>query len=332
MSEQVPQRDRPEVHSGDSAPLVSVVFVSYNTRELTLRAIETLYADIETAAFGVEVIVVDNNSHDGSSEAIAGRFPDVILIRSEENLGFGRGNNRGARSASGRFLFFLNTDTETRSGTLSNLVEIASADDETGAVGARLEHPDGSEQDSIILVPRLWRIFCQFFWLDRIDLRLFSSVVLNQVDRDALQQIEAAHGAALMVRRSLFERVGAFDPDYFMYFEEADLCTRIREAGYTIFYVPNARVMHHVSASSSTRPWWLFRAMRDSRRTFARKHLPAWQRPMIELIVHTGYILRILLFSVAGIVNPRLLNLGRQMFRSYIDRSGPDRDPLEISS
>ena len=329
MSEPTPQNTPEERVEESGNPLVSVVLVSYNTRLLTLRALETLYSDIESVSFNVEVIVVDNNSHDGSPEAIAGAYPEAILIRSGENLGFGRGNNLGASSATGSFLFFLNTDTETKSGALASLVEVAGGSDEVGAVGARLEYPDGSDQDSIILVPRLWRIFCEFFWLDRINHRLFSSVVLNQVDREKLQRIEAAHGAALMVCRALFERVGAFDPDYFMYFEEADLCTRIREAGYTIFYVPGARIMHHVSASSSTRPWWLFRAMRVSRRTFARKHLPAWQRPLIEIIVHTGYLVRMLLFTLVGIVNPRLLDLGRQMFRSYADRSGPDREKVE---
>ena len=302
---------------------LSVILVSFNTRELTLVALRELYREIARVPFRVEVIVVDNRSEDHSVEAIGAAYPEVILVPSSRNRGFGQGNNIGVQHAGGEYLFFLNTDTEIRDGALLELVRFMDRHDDAGAAGARLENPDGSDQNSIILVPRLWRIFCTFFWLDRTGLTPFSGDSLIGIDRDQGREIEVAHGAALLLRRDLFERVGGFDPDFFMYYEESDLCTRIREIGYSVHYVPDARVMHHVSASSKSRPWWLFRAMRVSRMTYARKHFSPLVIPFIPLIVHTGYALRIVLFSIIGIFNPRVRDLGRQMFRSYIDRSGP---------
>lgn len=300
-----------------------MILVSFNTRELTLVALRELYREIERLPFEVEVILVDNRSLDGSLEAVAGQYPEVILVPVDENLGFGRGNNRALPHATGDYLFFLNTDTEIREGGLYELVRLMEREKGVGACGARLENPDGSDQNSILLVPRLWRIFCTFFWLDRTGVQFFSGDSLVGVPRDEPREIEVAHGAALMVRRALFESLGGFDPAFFMYYEESDLCTRIREEGFSIHYVPTARVMHHVSASSSSRPWWLFRAMRVSRMTYARKHFSPLVRPVISLIVHSGYALRIVLYMLIGIANPRVRDLGRQMFRSYIDRSGP---------
>lgn len=310
----------------DRAVQISVIFVSYNTRELTLRALEALRLEIVRSRLAVETILVDNNSQDGSVEAVAARFPEVILIPSAENLGFGRGNNCGADHASGEILLFLNTDTEIRSGALTALVDAFDRHPQVGALGARLENPDGSHQRSAILVPSLWRIFCEFFWLDRSDLSFLSGTFQNDFDPDVEQDIEVAHGAALSLRRELFEEAGRFDPDYFMYFEEADLCSRISARGHRILYVPEARVMHHSNASSSDRPWWLFRAMRESRMTFVRKHRGLPTRLLLPVLVHTGYLVRILSFALLGIVNPRLRRLGRQMIGSYTNRSGPDRE------
>ncbi len=307
------------------SPKFSVVLVNYNTKELTLRALEALDREIGVSPFEVEVILVDNASVDGSLEGVAARFPRVILLPSEVNLGFGRGNNLGVEVASGEILLFLNTDTEIRSGALPAIAGAFDRDGTVGAVGARLENPDGSHQPSAILVPSLWRIFCEFFWLDRTGLARFSGMFQNGFDPDSEQDIEAAHGAALAVRRDLFDEIGRFDPDYFMYFEEADLCTRIAERGYRIRYTPEAVVMHHVSASSGDRPWWFFRAMRNSRMTFVRKHLSGASRILLPLLVHSGYAMRIVLFGTVGLFNSRLRSLGRQMARSYVDRSGPDR-------
>lgn len=309
-------------------PDASVILVSYNTRALTLAALRAI-RDSSIDPDRIETIVVDNGSRDGSVNRIAAEFPDVVLIPVQENLGFGKGNNRGAEYATGRLLFFLNTDTEVDRNAIGRLVDAIEGDPSVGIVGARLRNPDGSDQRSVLCVPTVRRIFCEFFWLDRTGLGLFSGPYDNRVDPDTPADVEAVHGAALMIRRDLFEQIGRFDPDYFMYFDEDDLCRRAIDSGAIVRYVPGAEVMHHISASYRDRPWWFYRISRASRSTFARKHLSVPSRIAIHGIVHSGYALRIVLYLASGLFNRRLGRLGRMILRSYVDRRGPDRPERE---
>ena len=305
-------------HREGRGPDVSVILVSYNTCRMTLAAIDALYRSVSDPDFTFEIIMVDNAGTDGTVEAVAERFPEVRIIPSGVNLGFGRGNNRGAEIARGRVLFLLNTDTEIRQGGMERLYRYLLSDPQMGAAGAYLENPDGTMQPAILRFPTVWRIFCVFFWLDRIPHRFFSGVIDLGADPDREQKIEVSHGAAMMVRRDLFEKLGGFDPDFFMYFEECDLCRRIADEGRTTGYLPDARVMHHAGASSRSRPWWYFRALRDSRTTYARKHMNPLQRGMVFCIVHSGYLMRIILFSVLGLANSRVRMLGKNMLLSYV--------------
>lgn len=319
----------------ESAPIVSVVFVSFRTRELTLASIDAVIASLREDPIECEIILVENAGGDGTVHAVVERFPDVRVVDLDENVGFGRGNNRGARIARGDLLFFLNTDTEIRPGSIQAMVRRLDREPGWGALGARLVNPDGSAQPSILTLPTVWRIFCEFFWLDRLGIRRFAGPYDSRVDPSKPGVIEAANGAALMVRRELFERIGGFDPDFFMYYEECDLCRRIRREGAEVGYEPEAVVMHHVGASSSDRPWWFFRIMRSSRRIYGRKHFNRLERVVVDAIVSIGYLMRIILFSIVGIVNPRLRRLGRTMFLSYVKpnrqsdtrRSRPDSTP-----
>jgi len=309
--------------SGDGpgvTPHVSVILVSFNTRELTLATIDSLYASIVDPGFGIEVIVVDNASHDGSADAVAERFPEVGLIRSRENLGFGRGNNLGARNAKGRALLLLNTDTIVRRGAVEALYEALYREPRCGVVGAYLENPDGSYQNSVLLLPTVWRTFCTFFWLEQFAGRIpaFGGMFDRRPPGDTERTVEAVYGAALMIRRDLFEALGGFDPAYFMYFEESDLCRRVGERGYLVRSVPSARIVHLEGQSSRERPGWIYHAMRVSRMIYVRKHLSFFARVAVSLIVHVGYAVRIVVYPIAGIFVPRLGRIGRNIVNSYL--------------
>jgi GT2 family glycosyltransferase len=299
--------------------------VNYNTRELTLEAIGSIYSSLLDPDFRVEVIVVDNASHDGSADAIESRFPDVRVIRSEENLGFGRGNNLGATYATGDALFLLNTDTIVRPGAIEKLYDTLFAVERRGITGPFLENRDGSYQTSMTSFPTVWRTFCYYFWLDRIFPRnpFFADGMMNHADPLVERDVDVINGAAMMIRRDLYERIRGFDPEYFMYYEESDLCKRVAGAGFSAHYMPGARVLHLINQSSRSRMWWFHQMLRTSRKVYARKHMNAVERAAMALIVHTGFAIRIVIYPIFGLVKPRFRTLGRDMLRSYFPINTP---------
>ncbi|MCE2502600.1 MAG: glycosyltransferase family 2 protein [Chlorobi bacterium] len=313
-------------HSELPQYMISIILVSYNTSKLTRAAIKAIYqSGIETGV-AFEIIVVDNESRDDSVAMIIENFPEVTVISAGKNLGFGRGNTLGAEHAKGDILFFLNTDTEVRAGAIEALWSYLVRHSEIGIAAAMLENPDGSVQPSILRFPTVWRIFCEFFWLDRTGLRMFDGTLDRHANPECEQVIEVAHGAAFMIYRKLYEQIKGFDSAFFMYYEESDLCKRALEYGVRVGYTPSSRVMHHVGGSSRSKPWWFFRAMRTSRMIYAKKHLSLPGRAVLLGIVHTGYALRILLYGLAGVLNQRLRHHGRNMLLSYIRRTGPDKE------
>lgn len=301
------------------APDVSVILVSFNTRELTLQAIKAVGRSIVREGFSIEVVVVDNASADGSADAIAARFPDVKLIRSETNLGFGRGNNLGAQHASGRALLLLNTDTVTRSGAVEELFDRVMGEERIGVAGAYLINPDGSYQESRYSFPTVWSTFCTMFWLDILFPRvpLFAEGRLLHADPETEQDVDVVNGAALMIRGDLYRQLEGFDPAFFMYYEEFDLCHRVHDAGYRIRYVPTARVEHLVRGSSQTKPWWFYRVLRVSRAIYARKHMGRLQAVALAAIYHAAYALRIIVYPFVGLFRRRFWIIARNMLLSY---------------
>lgn len=299
--------------------------VNYNTKDLTLDAVTSVFSSVQDPDFVVEVIVVDNASVDGSAEAIRARFPDICVVRSEENIGFGRGNNLGATHATGNALFLLNTDTIVRPGAIETLYRSLNTSAKRGIVGPFLENPDGSYQCSMISFPTVWRTFCTFFWLDRIFPRipLFADGQMTHADPLKEHDVDVINGAAMMIRRELYEKIEGFDPEYFMYYEESDLCKRVAELGYQARYTPSARVLHLISQSSRSHPWWFHHILRRSRMIYARKHMTPAERFAMASIVHAAYALRIVVYPFIGLVNPRFRMMGLNMLKSYIRVDAP---------
>lgn len=235
------------------APTISVIIVSFNTRDLLVECIETLLSRVGT--LDCEIIVVDNASRDGSADRIAERFPEeVVLIRSPSNLGFAAANNLGFRSAHGRYLVLLNSDAFVQEGALQRAVEYMEADPGIGLGGARLIGRDGAWQPSARLFPSLLN---EFLTLSGLAARHSRSRFFGRFDRTWADPRQAAFvdwvpGAFAIFRRELLDTVGAFDESFFLYYEEVDLCRRIRAAGLRIAYWPDVVVVHIGGESSRT--------------------------------------------------------------------------------
>lgn len=234
-----------------TTPGLSVIIVSWNVRELLRRALTTAQASWG-ARPGLELIVVDNASQDGSPEMLRAEFPQVRLIANAANLGFTRGNNQGLDIAAGEYLLLLNPDTEILADALPRLVDYLAAHPGVGMVGPQLLNPDGSVQASRRRFPTLPILFCESTWLQGITPRrwLRRFYVEDRPD-DAEQAADWITGAAMLTRRGVVAQVGGLDEGFFMYSEEVDWCRRIRAAGWDVRYYPAARIIHHEGQSSA---------------------------------------------------------------------------------
>jgi GT2 family glycosyltransferase len=208
-----------------------IIVVNYNGGEQVLECLRSLEAD---TGQGREIIVVDNASQDGSSARIQETFPSVKLIRAVTNLGFGGGNNLGARYARGQYLAFLNPDTVVESGWLEALVQALEYNPEAGMATAR-----------ILLRDRPNTINTCGNDVHLSGLTLCRGMGQPRQDYDTPGEVGAVSGAAFLIRRDLFERLGGFDASFFLYMEDTDLSLRARLAGWSILYVPEAVVYHN---------------------------------------------------------------------------------------
>lgn len=230
----------------------SIVIVSFNTREVLRECLETLRRESEGVTY--ETIVVDNASRDGSADMVAADFPDVRLIRSDVNLGFGAANNRGFEVARGRYVVLLNSDAFLKPGALRKSIEYMDADPTIGLGGARLIGRNDDWQPSARMFPSPLN---DFLILSGLSTRYPRSRFFGRADRtwaspDDSADVDWVPGAYGVIRRDVLEKIGHFDEAFFLYYEEVDLCRRIRAAGYRIRYWADVRVIHLGGESSKT--------------------------------------------------------------------------------
>ena len=218
-----------------------------------------------------ETIVVDNGSSDGTVAFVRERFPDVRLIE-QENLGMGAGNNAGMRVASGAYFLLLNSDAWVLGDAIDRLVAFAEAHPEAAVVGPRLRNPDGTLQRSARGFPTLWRLATEYLFLRKLAPRstLLNAFYGGGFAHDEPREVDWLYGACLLVRRDAADAVGLFDEEFFMFSEETDWCYRFRAAGWTVWFCPDAEVVHVGGASHGGR---LFREnLRSQLRFFAKHH------------------------------------------------------------
>ncbi len=220
-------------------PLVSVITVNYNQSIVTSRLIESL---LMLSYPNIEIIIVDNGSEKESSSWLKEKYPSVIYIRSDENRGFAGGNNLGSRNASGEFFFYLNNDTEVPSGFLEPLVRFMLENASAGMVSPKIKY---YQHPNIIQ-------YAGFTKMSSFTVRN-SAIGYKSEDNgdfDAIMETHSIHGAAMMIRRELFESVGPMPEIYFLYYEEHDWAQMAKLAGYKLFYHPGSYILHKESIST----------------------------------------------------------------------------------
>jgi len=230
---------------------MSIIIVNWNSASYLRACLSSLYFQIQSFTF--EVIVVDNASYDGCEELIQKQFPGVLFIQSSENVGFGRANNLGFSRSCGEFILFLNPDTEIVGDALERMLDCLRVTRAAGATGVRLLNTDGSLQTSSVQAfPTITNQLLDFGVLQRVfpRWRMWGTEAFYN-DTNEPSEVDAISGACFLIKRSVFEEIGLFSEQYFMYSDDLELCSRIKKAGYSVLYMNNCKVIHHGGKSSA---------------------------------------------------------------------------------
>ncbi|MHB1161232.1 MAG: glycosyltransferase family 2 protein [Chloroflexota bacterium] len=281
--------------------LLSIVVVSFNTRELLRRCLASVVGNphhriVSAPSVGMpgwsaphpesdeakgrsplltEVVVIDNGSGDGSADMVEQDYPQVRLVRAGSNLGFARATNLGLKECRGRLLLLLNPDTEVVGNSLVVMADFLAAHRQVAAAGPSLVYPDGRQQHGAFRFPTLWMSLLDFFPINHrlIDSRLNGRYRVP--DNGGPFSIDHPLGAAMMVKREAMEEVGLLDEGFFMYCEEVDWCLRAKRQGWQLFQIPAARVIHHSGQSTGQfREKMLVELHRSRYRLFQKHYSP----------------------------------------------------------
>lgn len=295
--------------------LISIIIVNWNTRDLLADCIRSVTENTTDVCY--EVVVVDNASADGSAEAIRAAFPAVRVVDSGDNLGFAAGNNLGMRFATGEFVLFLNPDTLVEGDALRRMRDFLTENAGAGAVGCKLLGCTGATQESY------WMDFPNERWLLRKAFYLdkFSHRLRDQKRALAAGPTEVAHllGACIMAPLSVIREMGGFDESYFLYLEETDLCFRLKEAGYSIWYLPSASIVHTGQQSSNQAAQWANVQLQRSMFLFlSRRFSPGpVRRTTIKALMMLGALVRLALWNLRFVLGLTERGLARRMISGY---------------
>ena len=295
-------------------PDYSIILVNYNGKHFLKDCLHSIKKESEDLS--LEVILVDNNSNDGSREFVKQNFPWVHLLKNENNVGFAVANNQAIDLSSGRYILLLNPDTVIYSGALKKMIEIIDNDHHIGALSCMLLNTDNSLQYSIGRFPSWYYQIAESLFLHRLFPSLnLTELEFNKKKYNQFHEIDWAFGAALIIRKSIFEKVGKLDEKFFFVSEEKDLCYRIKKAGWKIFYVPTAKILHH------GRGWRedhnIDKAIVKGRLRFAKKHYSKIKSGTYKLFLTMNVSIHCFIWLIASFLLISKRTLAIHNFKKY---------------
>lgn len=229
---------------------LSIIIVNYNAREYLKKCIDSIF---ESKISDLEIIVVDNDSKDGSVEELEKFGQKIKLIANKKNVGFSKANNQGIKKASGRYILFLNPDTSVYPHTLKYMTDFMDKNREIGAATCKVVLANGKLDDSSHRgFPTPWNSFCYFSGLSKLfpHSRFFSGYTLGNLGLSTVHEIDALSGSFMFTRREAGRQAGWWDEDYFFYGEDLDFCYQLKVKGWKIYFVPQVSALHYKGISS----------------------------------------------------------------------------------
>lgn len=253
---------------------ISIIIVNYNVKEFVLNLLESIQK--AKNSLSLEIFVVDNNSTDGSIEAISEKFPEVKLIVNKKNVGFGAANNQALRIATGKYLLMINPDTIVKEDTLVKMIKFFEENESCGIAGCKVLNVDGTLQLACRRsFPGPWTSFTKVMGLSSLfpKSKIFAKYNLTYLDENKTYEVDAVSGAFMMMRKTVYDKIGGFDEQFFMYGEDLDLCFRTQKAGYKVYYFHETEIIHYKGESTKRSNVDETKLFYDAMHLFVRKHL-----------------------------------------------------------
>jgi hypothetical protein len=283
---------------------ISFVMVSFNTKEMLQASLDSLIKSFNNH-FSYEIIVVDNNSHDGTTSMVSELFPEIQLIKNEENIGYTRAMNMGLQAARGSYLVQLNPDVIIEAGTFEGLFDWMKQHPDTGICTPKVVNRDGTLQKQCRRsFAKPWDVVTYFLGLDRLfpNSRFFGRYLLTYLGVDQISEVDAVSGSCMFIRKSVIGNIGYLDERFFAYQEDADFCFRAKKAGWKIVYLPIANVIHFGGqGGSKNEPYKAIKAWHRSYYLYYRKNLAADYFFLVNWFMYGAMGIK-LVFSLLGAV------------------------------
>lgn len=287
-------------------PDVSIIILSYNTADLTLQCLRSVYKT-QWGKVTKEIFVVDNASADDTVKRIKQTYPEVLVLKNAKNVGFAAGNNVGIQKANGRYILLLNSDTEVDTDAIPVMVAFMDSHPPAGVSTCRVLLPNGSlDPASHRGFPTPWASLAYMSGLERLfpKSHLFGGYHLGYMDMDAAHEIDCPSGAFFLVRREVIDSVGMLDEDFFMYGEDIDWAYRIKEKGWEIWFNPETSILHHKKQSGrahgdKTRRIQSEKYFLTTMRLFYQKHYEKKYCRCITMLVYLAIRIKLFLLNMS---------------------------------
>jgi len=284
------------------SPKVSILIVSYNVKQYIIHCIDSIKkSDYEGE---IEIIVIDNNSFDGSLDAIKSKMKNVVCIQNDENIGFGKAVNQAAKIATGEYYLVLNPDTIIEESTISTFVNYLGENSIVGVAGPKIVNSDGSLQKGSkrsfptigVALPKLLgldKLFPNSKWAGRYN--------LNYLDPDEIHKVDAISGSCMFIRSGLYNKIRGFDERFFMFGEDLDLCYQVYQQGFYVHYLPATHIMHYQGESVKSAPYDSLNAFYQAMILFSEKHFSKSRNILTKFVIRSGIFFR----KIISIINEK---------------------------
>lgn len=280
----------------------SIIIVSHNSVRFLPKCLASIVS--QQSSYPFEIILVDNASEDTSVLFVQQNYPQVNIIHNKDNKGFAYANNQGIRHSKGKYVLLLNPDTILLESALERLVSYLDAANDVGAVGPKILNPDGTLQRTGVSFPSLWNVFVEIFFLDILfpKSKLFGRHKKLYKNPNQLYDVDYLQGSCLMIRKSILDEIGLLDESFFMFFEETDICYRIKKSGKRVVYCPEASVIHFGRSGMGYYDKMSIVQYHQSLLKFIYKHFSVRYRVLFRCAVFVRSLVRAILLSFAGLL------------------------------